>query len=168
MEIQIKEVTTSSQVDIVAGLAKAIWPEHYIPIIGKEQVDFMLGKFQTSKAILAQIGQEGNHYFLIYHDFVPVGYIGIIEKYNEIFLSKLYLTSTERGKGIGHKAIDFLIARCREIGAVYITLTVNKENLNTISAYESIGFETYGELVSDIGSGFVMDDYMMRLRISPR
>lgn len=168
MEIHIKEVTTSPQVDIVAGLAKAIWPEHYIPIIGKEQVDFMLGKFQTSKAILAQIGQEGNNYFLIYHDFVPVGYIGIIEKYNEIFLSKLYLTSTERGQGIGHKAIDFLIARCREIGAVYITLTVNKENMNTISAYESIGFETYGELVSDIGSGFVMDDYMMRLRIKPR
>lgn len=168
MEIQFVKVTTASQVDIVAGLAKSIWPEHYIPIIGKEQVDFMLGKFQTSKAILAQIDQEGNHYFLIYVDFVPVGYFGIIEKYNEIFLSKLYLIKTERGKGFAHKAIDFLIARSREIGAAYINLTVNKENLNTINAYEKIGFENYGELVSDIGSGFVMDDYMMRLRITPR
>jgi len=168
MEVQINKVTTSSQVDLVASLAKTIWPDHYSPIIGKEQVDYMLGKYQTPKSILAQMDQEGNYYFLIYSDFVPVGYIGIIEKHNELFLSKLYILSAERGKGIGHAAIDFLKARCREIGAPYITLTVNKQNLNSISAYEKLGFENYGEVVTDIGKGYVMDDYLMRLRISPR
>ncbi len=165
MEVLINKVTTSSQVDLVASLAKTIWPEHYSPIIGKEQVDYMLGKYQTPKSILAQMDQEGNYYFLIYTDFVPVGYIGIIEKHNELFLSKLYILSAE---GIGHTAIDFLKARCREIGAPYITLTVNKQNVNSICAYEKLGFENYGEVVTDIGKGYVMDDYMMRLRISPR
>jgi hypothetical protein len=31
-----------------------------------------------------------------------------------------------------------------------------------------MGFERYGEVESDIGSGYVMDDYLMRLRMSPR
>jgi len=168
MEVQINKVTTSSQVDLIASLAKTIWPDHYSPIIGKEQVDYMLGKYQTPKSILAQMDQEGNYYFLIYYDFVPVGYIGIVEKHNELFLSKLYILSSERGKGIGHAAIDFLKARCRKIGAPYITLTVNKQNINSISAYEKLGFENYGEVVTDIGKGYVMDDYLMRLRISPR
>jgi len=168
MEVQINKVTTSSQVDVVASLAKTIWPDHYSPIIGKEQVDYMLAKYQTPKSILAQMDQEGNYYFLIYSDFVPVGYIGIIEKHNELFLSKLYILGAERGKGIGHAAIAFLKVRCREIGAPYITLTVNKQNLNSICAYEKLGFENYGEAVTDIGKGYVMDDYLMRLRISPR
>lgn len=168
MDVQIIKVTTAQQVDVVAGLAKTIWPDHYSPIIGKEQVDYMLGKYQTTKAILAQLEVEGTTYYILQDDYRPIGYIGITEKHNELFLSKLYLLSSERGKGIGHVAIDFLKARCREIGAPYITLTVNKQNFNSISAYEKLGFENYGEVVTDIGKGYVMDDYLMRLKISPR
>ena len=168
MEVQIKRVTTSSQAELVAGLAKTIWYDHYSPIIGREQVEYMLGKYQTSKAILAQTELEGNYYFLIHHEFVPVGYIGIVEKHNELFLSKLYILNTERGKGIGHFAIDFLVTRCRELGAPYITLTVNKQNSDSIGAYEKLGFEIYGEVESDIGAGYVMDDFLMRLRVNPR
>ena len=89
MEVQINMVTSSSQVDVVASLAKTIWTDHYSPIIGKEQVDYMLAKYQTPKSILAQMDQEGNYYFLIYSDFVPEGYIGIIEKLTQLLLSKL-------------------------------------------------------------------------------
>ncbi len=168
MEVTIKRVTTTSQVEQVSALAKTIWPDHYSPIIGQEQVDYMLQKYQTTKSVQAQIEQEGTYYYLIHFDFVPVGYIGFIEKHNELFLSKLYVLSAERGKGIGHMAIDFLVAKAREIGAPYMTLTVNKQNLDSIHAYEKLGFEIYGEVISDIGSGYVMDDYLMRLRINPR
>lgn len=168
MEVQIIKVTTSDQVDLVAGLAKTIWNEHYVPIIGQTQVDYMLGKYQTTKAITAQLELEGNNYYLIQADYRAVGYIGSIEKHNELFLSKLYVLKSERGKGLGRMALDFLKGKCREIGAPYITLTVNKHNENTISAYEKLGFENYGEVISDIGSGYVMDDFLMRLRVSPR
>ena len=42
-----------------------------------------------------------------------------------------------------------------------IQLTVNKNNTNTIKAYEKWGFKTIDSAVTDIGSGFVMDDYIM-------
>lgn len=168
MSAQIKSVSSAAEVEVVARMAKIIWKEHYIPIIGEDQVDYMLGKYQTPKAIESQLKQEGNYYFLIMDGHRPVGYIGIVEKLNELFLSKLYLLKEERGKGLGHAAFDFLVSRCREIGAVFITLTVNKQNLDTIRAYEKLGFENYGEVITDIGSGYVMDDFLMRLRIKPR
>jgi GNAT superfamily N-acetyltransferase len=168
MSVQIKMVSTSAEIEIVARMAKIIWKEHYIPIIGEDQVDYMLGKYQSVKAIDSQINEDGTHYFLILSEEVPVGYIGITEKYNELFLSKFYLLKSERGKGFGHLAFDFLVARCREIGAVFITLTVNKQNNDTIKVYEKLGFENYGEVITDIGSGYVMDDFLMRLRIKPR
>lgn len=167
MGTQIIPVQGWAEIEIVAGLAKAIWPEHYVPIIGREQVDYMVAKFQSAEAIKNQIEKEGYTYYIVTSSGVPVGYIGIIEKSNELFLSKLYILSSERGKGFGRYGIDFLVAGCRGKGLEFITLTVNKYNLSTISAYEKMGFEKYGEMVGDIGSGYVMDDYLMRLKISP-
>ncbi len=165
MGIKINLVRTVQEVAIVADLAKIIWNEHYVPIIGQAQVDYMLGKYLTQEAINMQIKQEGYEYFLISSSEQPVGYIGIAQKNNELFLSKLYILSSERGKGFARFGIDYLITKCKINSLAFITLTVNKNNLDSIHAYEKMGFEKYGEVVSDIGSGYVMDDYLMRLSI---
>ena len=39
-------------------------------------------------------------------------------------------------------------------------LTVNKGNLRAVRAYEKFGFVRTEEQVSDIGNGFVMDDFV--------
>ena len=168
MDIQIKPVTTEAEIITIAGLAKIIWNDHYVSIIGKDQVNYMLNKYQTPKAINAQINDDSYEYFLIIADELTVGYIGIIPRHNEMFLSKFYILDSERGKGIGHAGLEFLRARCKASGTDFITLTVNKNNVDAILAYEKMGFEKYGEVESDIGSGYVMDDYLMRLRINPR
>lgn len=168
MEVKINPVTTDPDMCVIAKLAKIIWKDHYVPIIGADQVEYMLAKYQTHKAIRSQIEHEGYEYFLILADENPVGYLGIIQRHNELFLSKLYILSEERSKGYGHLGMDFLITRCKTNGSDFITLTVNKNNQNSILAYEKMGFERYGEVVSDIGSGYVMDDFLMRLKISPR
>lgn len=168
MGIQIKSVSSVSDISIVADLAKNIWNEHYVPIIGQAQVNYMLEKFHTPKAIRSQISSEGYEYFLIVFAEIPVGYVAYIEKNDELFLSKLYILRSERGKGFSRIAIDFLSTKCMADGFNFITLTVNKHNLNTILAYEKMGFEIYGEVVNDIGSGYVMDDYLMRLPIKSK
>ncbi|MBS1128301.1 MAG: hypothetical protein H6Q96_681, partial [Nitrospirae bacterium] len=42
-------------------------------------------------------------------------------------------------------------------------LFVNKNNTKAIRAYERFGFVKARAVVTDIGSGFVMDDYRMEL-----
>ena len=63
--------------------------------------------------------------------------------------------------GYGRKAVQYAEKVARDLGLDKIVLTVNKNNVNSIKAYEKIGFTNAGPVVQDIGSGFVMDDYKM-------
>jgi len=157
----IIEVTDQRQIDIVASLAKEIWTECYTPIIGRDQVEYMLCTFQSKDAISAQIHTEGYRYFLIEEEGAYVGYLGVQSKDRELFLSKIYIEASRRGKGLGRKAVQFLehLASLRNLKK--ISLTVNKNNLQSIKAYEKMGFTNLGSVVQDIGNGFIMDDFKM-------
>ena len=155
-----EEVITESQIVVVETLAKEIWTEHYTPIIGKDQVEYMLENFQSREAIAEQI-RRGYQYFIIRKINKSIGYLSIISRVNDLFLSKIYIKSSERGKGFARKAIQFVedLAKGKELKK--ITLTVNKNNINSIKAYEKIGFKNLGSIVQEIGGGFIMDDYEM-------
>jgi ribosomal protein S18 acetylase RimI-like enzyme len=153
-------VSTDNEIEIVESLAREIWAEHYIPIIGKEQVDYMLDRFQSKEAISEQI-RSGVLYFLMREDSEFIGYIAVQPKGIELFLSKIYVKSSRRAKGYGKKAVQFAESLAQERGLKKVVLTVNKNNVNAIKAYEKIGFRNVGSLVQDIGNGFVMDDYKM-------
>ncbi len=153
-------VLSEHEATIVENLAREIWTEHYNPIIGSEQVEYMLERFQSGEAILQQI-TLGILYFLITADEEVVGYIAVHPKSDELFLSKIYVRSDQRGRGYGKKAVQFAetLAHARRLNK--IVLTVNKNNVDSIRAYEKMGFKNTGSLVQDIGNGFVMDDYKM-------
>jgi diamine N-acetyltransferase len=156
----IIEVSTENHMDIIESLAREIWTEHYNPIIGKQQVDYMLARYQSKQAVKEQIA-SGVLYFLIEEGRAFIGYIAVHPRGDELFLSKIYLRSSRRARGYGKKAVQFVETLARERGLRKIVLTVNKNNTGAIRAYEKIGFRNVGSLVQDIGSGFVMDDYAM-------
>jgi len=160
----IERVSDNNQIEIIEELAYEIWNEHFIPIIGKAQVDYMLEKFQSKKAITEQI-ENGFLYFLIKNDKNHIGYIGVLPEENNLFLSKLYISSAERGKGYGRKAIEFLENLAIEKDVRKILLTVNRNNLGTVEMYKKLGFVNLGSIVKDIGNNFVMDDYEMMKNI---
>lgn len=165
MKTTIKAVYTAEGIKEVAQLAKRIWNQHYVPIIGQAQVDYMVDKFQSERAIAQQIAEEEYEYYLILGDNKPVGYLGLRLQDNELFLSKYYVMKTMRGKGFGRIAMNFIIEHAQQNQAEAITLTVNKENTNSIAAYEKMGFINVGPVVGDIGNGYVMDDYAFRLPV---
>lgn len=120
----------------------------------------MVEKFQSKTAISEQIA-TGYSYYLLEAGGDYFGYTGICPQKDELFLSKLYIRASQRGKGYGRRVIEFLEELAREKGLCKITLTVNKNNTDTIRAYEKFGFTNTGPVVQDIGNGFVMDDYKM-------
>ncbi|RDX37268.1 GNAT family N-acetyltransferase [Kangiella sp. HD9-110m-PIT-SAG07] len=160
----INEVKSSNDISLVEMLANKIWHEHYLPIIGREQVKYMLGKFQSTPAIKRQI-QDGANYHLLFEQNHPVGYFCYHYENDALFLSKIYVAKEVRGKGIGKRALDFMCKEAKGQSAKVIRLTVNKFNLGTIAAYKQLGFETKDSVVKDIGGGFVMDDYLMEMPI---
>ena len=159
------QVITDEQIRQTARLAREIWTEHFTAIIGTKQVDYMLDKFQSENAIADQIQNKGYIYYLIKENKQSIGYCGIAEEENALFLSKLYILKTMRGKGIARKTIDFIKTIALERKLERITLTVNKNNIGPIAAYEKLGFVNTGPIVQDIGGGFIMDDYKMELKL---
>ena len=57
------------------------------------------------------------------------------------------------------------IELCKKNNLDKIWLTCNRYNVNTLEVYRHWGFETVREEATDIGNGFVMDDYIMEYRI---
>jgi diamine N-acetyltransferase len=163
----ITKVITKTEIKAVEKLAKEIWTEHYTTIIGKEQVDYMLEKFQSEEAIANQITSEKYKYYLIRKNENYIGYAAIQVKKEELFLSKIYIKNSERGRGHGKKIITFIENLTKENKLNKITLTVNKNNIKTIKAYKNCGFKNIGALIQDIGNGFVMNDYVMEKICTP-
>ena len=62
--------------------------------------------------------------------------------------------------------MDFIESKAKHYQLKTIRLTVNINNVNAIKAYEKLGFKNVGPLVTDIGNGFVMDDYQMEKALS--
>lgn len=157
-------VCTDYEINKVAELASAIWNEHYPSIIGQDQVDYMVEKFQSVEAINQQI-EEGYVYHLINYNDKSVGYLSIKKNNDDLFLSKIYISKELRGKGIGKAAFSFIENLAKEQNCKTISLTVNKYNTNTVKAYEKIGFKNIDSIIIDIGNGYVMDDYKMVKKI---
>ncbi|HEY5589968.1 MAG TPA: GNAT family N-acetyltransferase [Paludibacter sp.] len=126
----------------------------------------MINAFQSAEAIEKQIKSDNLEYYLMYHLAEPAGYISIKLLGTDLFLSKFYIIKEKRGTGLGKTGLNFIKNRAKELGVNAITLTVNKNNTNSIKAYDKMGFKNTGSVVADIGAGFVMDDYTMRLDIN--
>jgi GNAT superfamily N-acetyltransferase len=159
-------VLTPQQLAEVERLAREIWFEYYVPLIGRAQVDYMLERFQSMPAMQGQIA-EGYEYFLIERakdTGAPgaIGYLAIRPDLSEraLFLSKLYVLAAERGTGAGRWALTFVETVARSRGLQRVWLTVNKGNPARF-VYERLGYARVADVVTDIGGGFVMDDYRM-------
>lgn len=153
--IEVKNITE------LANLASEIWHEYWVEILTPEQIDYMVENFQSEKAISNQIKNENYIYFFINVDMENAGYIGLSKKQDHLFLSKLYIKKEFRHKGLGTKAFDFIKNFAKENNYTNIILTVNKYNTNTINAYKKWQLKKIDSVVTDIGNGFVMDDYIM-------
>lgn len=144
----------------IEHLAHTIWREHYIPIIGKGQVEYMLKKYQSAEAMQKQVS-EGMYYYTIWFNDNAVGYFAYEKRRDALFLSKIYILRVFRGLGLGMASMRFISARARDLDCSCITLTVNKYNDRSINTYKRMGFTVAEEAVVDIGGGYVMDDYKM-------
>lgn len=159
MALEIKEVDKSNAAE-VAALAKIIWNEHFTPIIGKAQVEYMLEKFQSERAIREQI-EGGAKYIAVCSGGEMIGYSCYKLEANALFLSKLYVRSDKRGQGAGKKLFEYELEAAKKESKPKIYLTVNKHNDLAIGVYKHLGFVCDSSAVTDIGGGFVMDDYIM-------
>ncbi len=145
----------------IQHLAKAIWQDHYVPMVGQAQVDYMLERFYTPEA-LAQQAAEGQQFWLVEQGEIVCGYVAVTEREEgEYFLNKFYLSTHLQGKGLGEKVFNTLLGNYNSLKIMKLQVNIN--NYKTINFYFKVGFKIEKRFVLDIGDGFVMDDFIMKL-----
>lgn len=183
MTVSFIPVATRDDQRKLADLAGEIWRGYWPAIIGEEQTEYMVEKFQSFKAIKHYMAHEDYEYWFLYADGDEMTdeeaaaekwgrIVGFTGGRNEpasrrYFISKIYLLPNARGHGFARRVIEFYEALCsvRNLRALY--LTVNKHNELGIRAYNGTGFITIDAVKTDIGHGFVMDDFIMQKDVEP-
>lgn len=147
---------SDDEIEEIESIAKIVWPVTYKNILSPKQIDYMVDMFLSKRSI--NEGIKDGYCYEIINDGDDVGFIAYCKYPDKLFLSKLYLLPKYQGKGYSSKAIAYLKGF-----NLPIELTVNKYNLNAYDKYIHMGFRRIDSIVSDIGNGYVMDDYVMRL-----
>lgn len=147
----------------ISNLAGIIWRACYPGIITHAQIDYMLARMYALDMLREEIRSQDIRYHLLLVDGKPAGFAsyGPTPEPGVMKLHKLYLLPELQGRGLGSRLLQHCEQEACAGGARRLFLSVNKRNSRAIAAYKRNGFIIAESAVTDIGGGFVMDDYLM-------
>ena len=167
-EIKIRPATIDDRA-FIRSVSERTWPSTYGHIISQEQIDFMLN-WMYSDASLAEQFAKGHQFYIANLKGQDIGFCSVsIEPIEENRnapkahkLNKLYVLPSAHGIGSGKALLNKAIEITKAEGSSSLFLQENKHN-NAYTFYLKNGFVKEEEFKFDIGNGFFMDDYVMRL-----
>ena len=176
---------TADDFETIRRIAHTTWPPTFKDIMSGAQLDYMLHMMYRQEALEEQVatghqflllleGQRGNqnanpnpHYLKAKSTtFKPVGFASYQLDYlpDTTKLHKIYLLPSSQGKGFGRVLINKVQSIARNAGQGKLRLDVNYQN-KARGMYERLGFVNVGRFDTDIGNGYLMEDYQMELEL---
>lgn len=160
-EIIIRMATLEDR-ELIRSISERTWPSTYGHIISQEQISFMLDWMYSDESLAAQFDQ-GHQFYVANLNGENIGFCSVsAEEDHSYKLNKLYVLPIAQGTGSGKALLDKAIEVAKAAGSTSLFLQVNKHN-NAYTFYLKNGFVKEQEFKFDIGNGFYMDDYVMRL-----
>lgn len=154
---------TEEHLPALAELAGTIWRQHYPGIISSGQIEYMLAGMYALETLREEITSGGVRWerLLVSGRLAGFASWGPVAATGAAKLHKCYVLPVLHGRGYGQRLLQHCEREARRLGARRLTLTVNKRNAKAIAAYLRNGFATVESVRTDIGAGFVMDDFVM-------
>lgn len=152
------------ELSIVHEIAHATWPDTFKDILSQEQIQYMLNWMYDLKQLENQFNQ-GHQFYVAELEEMPVGFIGIEPNHPEKGLTKIhkiYILPNQQGTGIGKILIEYVKELSIQSEMEGLLLNVNRFN-KAVDFYKAIGFNILFEENIDIGNGYLMEDYVMKL-----
>jgi GNAT superfamily N-acetyltransferase len=182
-QMMLRPATLSDR-SLIRSISERTWPSTYGHIISQEQIDFMLD-WMYSDASLEQQMNNGCEFYIANLNGYDVGFCSLSPEAEEKGeeeegkeeednstenskgakahkLNKLYVLPAAQGTGSGKALLNKAIEVAKAAGSGSLFLQVNKQN-DAYTFYVKHGFVKEREFKFDIGNGFFMDDYVMRL-----
>jgi GNAT superfamily N-acetyltransferase len=153
-----------NDIPVIHALAQSIWPVTYQHILSPSHMEYMLNLFYHPESLKDQMK---THNFIIAELQEPVGFASYssTEQPNVYKLHKLYVKTDVHRKGLGKALVDYILEQLKMMGASALCLNVNRHN-KARQFYEKLGFHVIRHEDIDIGNGYQMNDYVMRLDIT--
>jgi GNAT superfamily N-acetyltransferase len=162
--ILVREASTED-IPLINNIASVVWPATYSNMMSKEQLDYMFDMMYSPESIRTQMTEKKHHYFILFEDGTPTGYISVhIVENSILYLEKIYVLPSAQGKGFGATLIDSAEDFAETHSLKSIRLNVNRDNKSRYF-YEHLGFEIISRRDLHIGSGFYMNDYIMEKQL---
>ena len=151
----------------IRSVSERTWPSTYGHIISQEQINFMLDWMYSDASLEKQMNTGCEFYIASIQndngDIDAVGFCSVSPEEGAHKLNKLYVLPAAQGTGAGKALLNRSIEVAKAAGSTSLFLQVNKQN-TAYSFYLKKGFIKELEFKFDIGNGFYMDDYVMRLQ----
>lgn len=151
----------------VQQIATLTWPDTFKEILSPDQIEYMLNWMYNTDALHKQ-EEQGHLFYILMHGEIDIGFIGIQNDYplkGETKLHKIYVLPSAQGLGAGKLLMKKAEDLARNIQSDFLVLNVNRFN-KAIDFYIKLGFEISYEEDIDIGNGFLMEDFVMKKRLS--
>ena len=156
---------SKNDIATIRNIATITWPDAYGTYISMAQLNYMLDMMYSDDSLLNQIN-NGHQFYIAEHGSEAIGFASVSKEANNACkLNKLYVLPTAQktgaGKALLHKAIEYATAN----NANCLYLQVNKKN-NAQQFYSKHGFTIREAAILEIGGGYIMDDYIMELKLN--
>lgn len=152
---------TLEDIPLIQEIAEEAWRPTYEHILTEEQTQYMIPMMYATEVLQKQI----EIFSILEINGKGMGYCAFEQtSETEGKLNKLYLRPTLKQQGAGSFIIEQICNQARSLGLTSIYLNVNKYN-SAVEFYLKKGFIKERDMVLDIGNGYVMDDYVMLLKL---
>ena len=148
---------------IIQTIAHATWPVTYGQLLPAGQLEYMLDLIYNEEAIKQQMNLA-QQFIIGYSSNEPLGFASIEKQFkssSSMMIHKLYILPAFQGNGIGRIFLNYLTNLATQTGHSELTLKVFVRNQNAIRFYQHLGFHSIGEVVTEIGNGYTVKDYVM-------
>ncbi|MEO0628416.1 MAG: GNAT family N-acetyltransferase [Bacteroidota bacterium] len=147
---------------IVRQIAHITWPVAYGEMISHGQLTYMLDMMYSVESLRQQVEERGHIFNILHEAGEPVGFVSHEFDYlpGTTKIHKLYALPNRQGKGYGRLMVDHVSSIAGAAGQQVLRLDVNRKNV-AIGFYKKLGFKVVDQVDTDIGQGYLMEDYVM-------
>lgn len=149
-------------IESIQDLANRTWWTTYSEYLSKDQIEYMLDKMYNKGELLSQF--KAGYIFLMAEEAgVDLGFasFSVLDSLKGSYkLHKLYVLPETHGRGVGKLLMNEVVNLIRRAEGRSVQLNVNRNN-KAAEFYKKAGFAVKEIMDLDIGSGYLMNDYVM-------
>lgn len=158
---------TEKDFEKIREIAYRTWPVVYGEILSRAQLDYMLTTFYSDEALRKNLWHKKHHFIMAVEGDNALGFASYEYHYsgkNTTHLHKIYVLPEVQGKGVGKLLMEAVLDVAKRNHSDILSLNVNRFN-KVITFYQKIGFEIVAEVNIELDHGYLMEDYVMELKI---